>query len=114
MKNPICQTAYLAGPMRGYPEYNFPAFDKYQAYLEEQGMKVISPANLDRKFGFNPKTDAVTPKLIRKMIQRDVEAICNVKTFVLMPGWETSKGVAVEKALAEFLDLPIIELEILP
>ena len=97
--------------MRGYENYNFPAFDKYQSHLEEQGYKVISPASLDIEAGFNPNTDPVTPTLMRQMITRDVEAICTVDEVMLMPGWEKSKGVAVEKALAEFLGLPVVKLK---
>ena len=28
---------YIAGPMRGYPQFNFPAFFEAQAFLESQG-----------------------------------------------------------------------------
>lgn len=95
--------------MRGYPDYNFPAFDAYQAALERKGYTVISPANLDRENGFEPG-HKVTPGLIRQMILRDCEAICTVDEVVLMPGWEHSSGVKVEKALAEFLGLNVKEL----
>jgi len=101
------KTVYLGGPMRGYEHYNFPAFDRHQAELEKQGYTVISPASLDREAGFNPETDPVTPELIREMILRDCEAIAKSDAIFLMKGWEKSKGVAVEKAMAEFLDLPI-------
>ena len=97
--------------MRGIPLYNFPAFDAYQALLEKQGHEVTSPAQLDRDAGFDPNRDPVTPELIREMITRDVKAICGCDAVYLMPGWERSKGVAVEKALAEFLGLPIIKLQ---
>ena len=100
---------YLAGPMRGYPEYNFPAFDAYQRGLEAKGYVVISPANLDRENGFEPG-HPLTPELVRAMIMRDCEAICGVDMVVLMPGWEASTGVAVESALAKFLKLPVVEL----
>lgn len=41
------QTAYLAGPMRGIPEYNFPAFYAAAAALRAHGLNVWSPAEND-------------------------------------------------------------------
>jgi len=107
-------TVYLAGPMRGYEDYNFPAFDKYQKYLEYLGYRVISPANLDRDAGLDPKTFSPTPESIREVIRRDCLAIIDeCDEMFLMPNWQHSKGVAVEKALAEFLGLPVHELPLI-
>lgn len=104
------KTCYLAGPMRGYAKFNFPAFDAYTEWLESRGWTVISPANLDRQNGFDPNTDEATPELMREMITRDVDAICKSEEVFLMPGWENSSGVAVEIALAKFLSIPTSEL----
>src|SRR5262245_23383467 len=48
---------YIAGPMRGYPSYNFPAFDEAEAALTAGGWRVLSPAAMDRAIGFNPDKD---------------------------------------------------------
>ena len=100
---------YLAGPMRNFPDFNFPAFDAYAEALRRKGYVVVSPADLDREEGFHPE-DVVTGELQRKMMIRDVEAICTCDMLVLMPGWEESSGVKVEKALAEFLGLPVVQI----
>ena len=39
---------YLAGPMRGYANFNFPAFDYAAAKLRNKGFEVFSPAERDR------------------------------------------------------------------
>ncbi len=40
-------TIYIAGPMRGFKDYNYPAFDRQQTVLEKQGWRVINPAEMD-------------------------------------------------------------------
>ena len=49
-------TIYIAGPMRGYEDGNFPAFDRQARVLEEQGWIVINPAEMDRQEG-EPQKD---------------------------------------------------------
>lgn len=40
---------YIAGPMRGYPNFNFPAFDEAAARGRALGHEIISPAEIDRE-----------------------------------------------------------------
>lgn len=95
---------YLAGPMRGIPDYNFPAFDRYAAALRAQGHVVFSPADGDRwlllSTGREPEARACF-ELDTQWLCREAEAI------ILMPGWEFSKGATAEKALAEALGLGV-------
>ena len=44
---PSTHTLYLAGPMRGYPRFNFDAFDKARHALRLRGYAVLCPAELD-------------------------------------------------------------------
>jgi hypothetical protein len=47
------KTIYIIGPMRGMPYFNFPAFDAKRDELKAEGWDVISPADLDRRVGFD-------------------------------------------------------------
>lgn len=107
---PKPKTIYIAGPMRGVPEYNFPAFDAARDKLKAVGYDVISPADLDRECGFNPlsereenwPTDAV-----HACVKRDIDAILACDFIVLLPNWENSIGVAAEVAVARWLRKPV-------
>lgn len=99
---------YLAGPMRGYEDLNFPMFDKAAKELREGGHEVFSPADNDREKGYVNKP---VEEIMRACIMDDLHYIADhAQAVALLPGWAASKGVAVEVALAEFLGLDIIEL----
>ena len=109
-------TIYVAGPMRGYENYNFPAFDRCSRVLREQGWNVINPAELDKDTGkpmsdpmsFAPDTNYEDHEFMRKALRRDMVAICDQCTAIyMMSNWERSKGAKAEHALAKALGLSI-------
>lgn len=101
--------AYLAGPMTGYPLYNFPAFDAARDQLTAQGWRVISPADMDRAMGFNPETDTPTPEFLTQVRRADTLAILDEADAIFMlPNWQYSKGARAEFALAEWKGIPIM------
>ena len=112
---------YLAGPMRGIPEFNFPAFHAAAKKLREQGYEVFSPAENDEKThgtefskqfttGDEKAAEAVGFSL-RQALGDDLAWICkNADGIALLPGWEKSRGVAAELATAKALGLKEIYL----
>jgi hypothetical protein len=101
---------YLAGPMRGYPKWNFPAFDRWTSDLRTWGYEVVSPAELDRAAGFDEDLDVPLPDgFVEAALRRDIEALLRVDAIALMPGWRTSSGVAIELTVAMALGLPPYE-----
>jgi hypothetical protein len=97
---------YIAGPMTGYPEFNFPAFDAARDYLERD-WNVISPADMDRELGFDPAWDDVTAEFLRDAMRRDIDAVMHVDALYALAGWEQSKGASAEVALAEWRGIPV-------
>jgi hypothetical protein len=93
--------------MRGYPRFNFDAFDHARDVLNSQGHEAVSPADLDRDAGLNPDLPLPEGFNLRDCIMRDINAILTCDGIVLLDRWQDSKGVAVEKALAEFLGLKV-------
>ena len=99
---------YLAGPMRDIPQFNFPAFDRAAKLLREAGYDVVSPAEMDRAAGIDEHTGVVP--CLRGCMRRDLNAILDeCDTIALLPGWQRSKGCAVEVALGLFLGLKFID-----
>ena len=109
---------YLAGPMRGIPHFNHPAFHQWTAHLRGQGHEVFSPAEHDAKaFGDiatdNPTGDETKANGFsrRAALAADMTWICaNADAIALMPGWALSSGACAEKALGLALGLEIIYL----
>ncbi len=109
-------TIYVAGPMRGYENYNYPAFDYRAKKLDEMGWSVINPAELDRNEGkpmsdpmaFSPDTNYADHEFMRQALRRDMDAICDDCTAIyMMANWEESRGAKAEWHLAKALGLDI-------
>jgi hypothetical protein len=103
--------------MRGIKNFNFPAFDAARDRLLNAGWEVISPADLDRKIGFDETAfpddyDWIDLKKIgfsiEDAIDRDVAAIKTCDAIYLLSGWQNSKGAVAEKGIAEWLGLDIL------
>lgn len=109
-------TIYIAGPMRGITDYNFPQFDSRAVQLEQEGWAVINPAELDRQAGtpdtcphkFNPCANEQDQECMRTALARDLRSICKECTDIFMlSGWEDSKGAKAEHTTALALGLKI-------
>lgn len=105
---------YVAGPMRGLPEFNFPAFDRAAEQLTSMGHEVFSPAERDRANGLdvtgrtgNESSEEMGFNL-RAALRDDLDFICDhAEGVILLPGWATSTGVAAEHATAIALGIPV-------
>jgi hypothetical protein len=105
--------AYIAGPMRGYPNCNFPAFDKAAEQLYRKGYRPINPADLDRMaYGLGHGAMLHIPEEdidIEACIRRDIEALLELDPkrdiLVLLDGWRASRGAQAEYHLAEWRGL---------
>lgn len=101
---------YLAGPMTGLPEFNFPAFDRAAEILSAAGYTVFNPAQMDRDVGFDPLSTVVSNEFLRDALRRDLSAICECDGIAMLPGWEKSGGARVEWTLACHLGLKVLYL----
>lgn len=94
---------YLAGPMTGYDEHNYPAFRAAAADLRGQGHYVYSP---HEHYGPEEYGAAV----LRQAFADYAVFICgSADTIVLLPGWGESRGAKVEHALAMICGLDVLQ-----
>jgi nucleoside 2-deoxyribosyltransferase len=98
---------YLAGPMRGYPDFNFPAFDAAAEKLRQAGHEVFNPADHDREvIAADGRT--IADLGIRECMKADTAWICdNAEGVAVLTGWEESTGACAEVALARAIGIPV-------
>ncbi len=88
---------YIAGPMTGRHEHNYPAFHAAAAKLRGDGYTVINPAELHgNDFG----------KPWDWYLRRDIAALVECDGIALLPDWASSRGASLEAHIANMLDMP--------
>lgn len=115
---------YIAGPMSGLPQFNFPAFYAAAEALRAQGYDVVSPAELDDaedKGAAMASPDgnmAEVKKTWGDFLARDVKLLADgvervvdpepnangevrgvrlpIDAIAFLPGWQKSKGAKLE------------------
>ena len=88
---------YIAGPMSGLPDFNYPAFFSAARALEAVGYVPINPARAEGREGCSTWLDFMRAAL------RD---IANADGVAFLPGWVLSAGARLEVRIAEDLGLP--------
>lgn len=103
---PDVRVLYLAGPMTGLPQHNFPAFMKAAERLRHQGYTVFNPAE-------NPATNGIINPRSYYM-RLDIFAIIGstvyanpVDGIAVLPDWFRSRGARLEVEIGLELGVPI-------
>lgn len=91
---------YIAGPMSGLPEMNYPAFNEAAAKLRALGYEVENPAE-------NRAPDCGT---WMGWMRLGLAQLIKCHGIVLLPGYPLSKGAMVEVTLARGLGMDVKKL----
>ena len=91
---------YLAGPMSGYAEHNFPEFNRVATLLRAEGYEVFNPAE-------NADGGVRRPRSF--YMRRDIPALMDCGAIAALPDWQQSRGACLEMWIALDLDMPIFE-----
>lgn len=90
---------YLAGPMTGYPELNFPLFHAEAARLRSLGFEIVNPAeiNADPSAGW------------LDCMRADIKQLVDCDGIALLPRWSESRGATIEHNLVRGLGLRVFQ-----
>lgn len=92
----IVDRLYLAGPMSGYPDCNYPAFNEVEEHLKFAGFEVV-----------NPRLDGEGLHYV-ELLRRDLAGLLDCQGVAVLPGWEFSTGARNEVQVAGVLRMPVL------
>lgn len=93
---------YVAGPMTGIPEYNYPAFLRAAQRLRDKGFAVLSPLDVDKEI-----VPGASKPAWEWYMRRTIKMLMDADAVALLPDWESSKGAVIEWELARTLGMDI-------
>lgn len=106
---------YIAGPMTGYKDWNFPAFFEAEEQLLKLGYEVINPAHNDGPTIELALESAGSPERPNHTwayyMKRDLPHVLEVDMLCVLPGWQKSKGASLEVAVSKAIGLPLMILK---
>lgn len=107
---------YVAGPMSGIPQFNYPAFLAAAERLRAQGLEVLCPAEMDtpemQEAALASETGNITDldstgETWGDVLAKDVKLVSDVIDEVcLLPGWQNSRGARLEAYCALSVQKP--------
>lgn len=93
------KTIYLAGPMSGYKNFNYDAFNAAAEALREAGYRVLNPA----EFGGGGQDDS-----FHNYMRVDLAIIiAEADALVCLQDWEQSAGAKNEVTVARAIGIPV-------
>ena len=91
---------YIAGPMTGIPDYNYPAFRAAEHHLRNLGHEPVSPAG-----------ELVDGWQWHDYMRRSLAAFLTCDAVAMLPGWLHSRGARLEFTLAGALGMEVRDLK---
>ncbi len=89
---------YIAGPMTGLPDFNFPAFNAAEAERQAAGYETRNPARHGAGEVGLEWAD---------YLRRDIPDLLDCDGVALLNGWQKSRGARLEVHIATALDMPL-------
>lgn len=105
---------YIAGPMTGIAEFNYPEFRRVGEELSAVGYEVLNPVMIDSEHA---------DEIVNRMnclwcsngerhdwqwyMRRAIKMVADAQGLATLTGWEKSRGARIEVSLASALEMPI-------
>lgn len=88
---------YIAGPMTGHVDFNYPAFFSAANTLRSAGFEVQCPAENDLPY----------PQEWHVYLRHAIKQLVDCDAVATLPSWEHSKGARLEVLIAERLGMTV-------
>lgn len=99
---------YIAGPMTGIAQFNYPEFFKVASGLRDLGYTVINPAETNGPTVESALADVeANPRSWEYYMRKDLNSVSQVDGLCVLPGWQNSKGARLEVTVAKALGIPL-------
>jgi hypothetical protein len=102
---------YIAGPMSGHADLNFPAFHAAAKLYRDRGCFVINPAEINGGADEQGKVAGMTAEEYQEhwvtCMRKDIAALVSCEEIAILPGWVQSKGASLEFHIAKQLGFTI-------
>lgn len=107
------RTVYIAGPMRGIPDFNFPAFNRVADRLRAEGYSVANPAETSADIvpeRFWSWSDLVVQHwVLHAFLKQDFACVLIADVVMVLDGWLGSEGARAELFVAQMTGTPIVD-----
>lgn len=104
-------TLYIAGPMTGLPEHNWPAFRHWTRLLRSVGYDVVSPVELVEKW--RDQSKPFTRDDYHRAMREGIGAIIDgVDAVAYLDGWNRSRGALCEVHVAQMTGVAVGHVEL--
>ena len=89
---------YIAGPMTGVPEYNYPAFERAKIQLHKRGYEVLCPTAIaaDRTHSWSWR------------MRQSLAQVLQADAIAVLPNAACSKGALLELTVARALEMRVL------
>lgn len=94
------QPVYIAGPMNGLPDFNYPAFRAMELRLQDRKIDYRSPTQ-----GLPPPQTLTEEKPYEFFLRHALRLLLECESVLLLPGWRDSAGATLECEIAGKLDM---------
>jgi len=104
---------YISGPMTGYKDLNYPAFDEAAAAIRRAapaGTAAVNPAEVGREIDarYSLRPGGKKPKY-EDYLRYCVLRLCCCSHIFFLPGADKSRGASLEKEIAAALGIQEIK-----
>lgn len=95
---------YVAGPMSGYADFNYAAFEVARQSLKDAGYEVLCPTDSEEH------NDTGKPQTWDWYMRHAIGMVIEAEGLAVLPDWQTSRGARLEVEIGLGLAIPVLPL----